>query len=562
MAHGTMNRNLRAVAGPRHETGAPAYRRGMRPPSASGLVGAAVVWAAGLGPSLLPRPPVIGIALAGLLGAVGYGLGCAVGAVSRAWLPKPTWWPPILWLLAGLAWLAAIVQTWFATEWQMEQSLDLGITPAAPRAWVLVIAGVALATGLVLVLGRGTRALSRVVARRLRPRIGRTWATVAGVAVPVMLTLAVLFSGYLATQAVFGRIDRSGAGVAAPASALRSGGPGSLVGYDSLGAEGQTFVTGGPGVESISSYSGKPALEPIRVYAGLGSAPTPEERAQLAVDELERTGAFTRKLVVVAVTTGNGYLDPALVSAPEYLMNGDVATVSAQYSVLPSWLSFLVDQRAAGDEARAMWQAVREAIDQLPPEQRPLLATSGESLGAFGGQAPFFGLDPEQVISQADAAVWVGSPAASALWPQWRDDRTAGPVWEPTIGDGRIARDPASLSSTQWDSSSWGQRRIVLTQHANDPVAWWSVPLLWQRPDWLDVPRGPGVDARVTWWPGVFFAQSGLDLAAAGSVPPGVGHNYGDVTGRAWAAALSTPGTGPGGAWTADDTTRLARALG
>jgi len=43
----------------------------------------------------------------------------------------------------------------------------------------------------------------------------------------------------------------------------------------------------------------------------------------------------------------------------------------------------------------------------------------------------------------------------------------------------------------------------------------------------------------MTWWPVVLFLQTGLDLAAAGSVPPGVGHDYGDVTAQAWAYALA-----------------------
>jgi uncharacterized membrane protein len=100
---------------------------------------------------------------------------------------------------------------------------------------------------------------------------------------------------------------------------------------------------------------------------------------------------------------------------------------------------------------------------------------------------------------------------------------------------------------------------VVVTQHANDPVAWWSPDLLLHRPDWLDEPRGPGVDPRTTWWPVVTFLQVGLDLAAAGAVPPGVGHDYADVTGRAWAAALSVPGST--GAWDAADTARLDDAL-
>ena len=98
-----------------------------------------------------------------------------------------------------------------------------------------------------------------------------------------------------------------------------------------------------------------------------------------------------------------------------------------------------------------------------------------------------------------------------------------------------------------------------MTQHANDPVSWWTPALIWQRPGWLDEPRGPGVDERMTWWPFVLFAQTGLDLAAAGAVPPGVGHDYGDVTAQAWAFALGVPGQD--GAWSPADTARLNAAI-
>jgi uncharacterized membrane protein len=358
---------------------------------------------------------------------------------------------------------------------------------------------------------------------------------------------------------VFAVLDGRGSGQPAPTSRQRTGGPGSLVAFSALGTEGQRFVDGGPTLEQIRNYSGTAPLEPIRVYVGLAGADTAQARAQLAVQELRRMGAFHRRLLVVAITTGNGYLDPTLVEAPEFLTNGDVATVATQYSVLPSWLSFLVDQKAAGEEATALWQAVRQAVDALPPGDRPQLATSGESLGAFGGQAVFAGMTPGQIATQSGATVWVGSPGASPVWTQWRDTRSSGPAWEPVIGDASVARNPATATSKQWTAAGWATPRVVLTQHANDPVSWWTPGLLLRRPDWLTPPLGPGVDPRITWWPGVFFLQTGLDLAAAGAVPAGVGHNYGDVTAQAWAYALHAPGTK--GLWATSDTARLNDAI-
>ena len=72
--------------------------------------------------------------------------------------------------------------------------------------------------------------------------------------------------------------------------------------------------------------------------------PSAENRARLAVDDLERSGGFSRSVLVVATTTGSGWIDPASPDTLEYLTGGDTATVTMQYSYLPSWLSYLVDQ--------------------------------------------------------------------------------------------------------------------------------------------------------------------------------------------------------------------------
>jgi uncharacterized membrane protein len=533
------------------------------PRSPWGATAALLVATAGLAPSLLPRPTVVAIGLCGLLLAVGYAAGTAVEAVivairRRRLTDSPVAGPRWPWAVAAVAALWWLVTAVRAAAWQEEQAAALGMPDPGTPVWLLAVGGVVVLLVLVLI-GRGLRAVSRAVARRARARLGAPVATALGAIAAVALVAVVLGGAFLGTKAAFARIDSAGAGLAAPTSPLRSGGPGSVVSFDGLGAEGQAFVTGGPDQADLSAYAGRTARPTIRVYVGLGNAPTVADRVDLALQELRRTGALQRRLLVVAVSTGNGFLDPDLVSSPELLEAGDVATVSLQYSVLPSWLSFLVDGGASEESATELWRAVRAAVDELPTSERPLLAISGESLGAFGGQAVFRGEQASGVVAQADAAVWVGSPAASALWPTWRDQRSGGPPWQPVIGTGEIARAPVDAGSLQWTQPGWGTRRVVLTQHANDPVAWWSPDLLLSRPDWLDDPRGPGVDPRITWWPVVTFLQVGLDLAAAGAVPPGVGHDYADVTGRAWAAALSAPGAS--GAWSDMDTARLDDAL-
>ena len=72
-----------------------------------------------------------------------------------------------------------------------------------------------------------------------------------------------------------------------------------------------------------------------------------EERAELAVEDLERAGGFDRANLLVATTTGSGWLDAGAIDSFEYLTGGDSAIVAMQYSYLPSWISFLVDQEKA-----------------------------------------------------------------------------------------------------------------------------------------------------------------------------------------------------------------------
>ena len=77
--------------------------------------------------------------------------------------------------------------------------------------------------------------------------------------------------------------------------------------------------------ELIESVMGEPAVaEPIRVFVGLESAPTERERLDLAMQELERTGAFDRDLLMVISPTGTGYVNYVAVEAAEYMTRGDM----------------------------------------------------------------------------------------------------------------------------------------------------------------------------------------------------------------------------------------------
>ncbi len=99
--------------------------------------------------------------------------------------------------------------------------------------------------------------------------------------------------------------------------------------------------------EQLTELNRTPALEPIRVYAGLEADGTTDEQVQLILDELDRTKAWEREILVVAGTTGTGWVNPFAADSIEMIYNGNSAIAAIQYSFLPSWISFLVDGSAA-----------------------------------------------------------------------------------------------------------------------------------------------------------------------------------------------------------------------
>jgi uncharacterized membrane protein len=151
-----------------------------------------------------------------------------------------------------------------------------------------------------------------------------------------------------------------------PTDPMKAGGPGSLLAWESLGRAGREMVAAGPDREMIEALSGTPAQEPLRVYVGLNSAPDPQARADLALAEMIRIGAFDRGTVVIVTPTGTGWIDPESQAALEYIMRGDVATVSVQYSYLASWIALLADPDYGVETARAVFAAVYGHWRDLP----------------------------------------------------------------------------------------------------------------------------------------------------------------------------------------------------
>jgi len=305
---------------------------------------------------------------------------------------------------------------------------------------------------------------------------------------------------------------------------------------------------------TITAITGRPAQRPTRVYVGMQQGDTPAARTELALQELDRVDAWDRKYLVIFGVTGTGWVDPNAINALEAITDGDVTTVAVQYSAVPSWIGFVVDPQTTVDQNRDTIDGVLEAWRARPADQRPELILFGQSLGSLGTQGAWTAdATPEDVTAEIPHVVWMGPPAESVLWKQWQADRTAGPAWEPVVGDDSIVRvlvsrdDPDGLQTKQPPT-------IVFAAHANDPVVYWSPDLLLSKPEWLDPPLGPGVMPQMRWIPFITFLQVGMDLISGGE-PPEVGHNYSANMAIAVALAVQPDG------WTTQQTLDLQAAL-
>ena len=204
--------------------------------------------------------------------------------------------------------------------------------------------------------------------------------------------------------------NRTAKGIVQPQVPERSGSPQSRSSWRAVGGQGRVFLGRGPSCADIEAVTGCSAMEPIRVYAGM-----PEEgqslqsAADLVVEELHRTGAFDRAVILIATSTGSGWVDEWQVQPLEYLTRGNCATASMQYSFVPSSINFLTDLDVSEEAAVILFETIRRAVDEIPEDRRPALFVCGESLGAYASQHVFSGI--VDVLSRTDGALWVGTPA-------------------------------------------------------------------------------------------------------------------------------------------------------
>ena len=361
--------------------------------------------------------------------------------------------------------------------------------------------------------------------------------------------------------------NRTAKGIVQPQVPERSGSPHSRSSWRAVGGQGRVFLGRGPSRADIEAVTGCSAMEPIRVYAGM-----PEEgqslqnAADLVVKELHRTGAFDRAVILIATSTGSGWVDEWQVQPLEYLTRGNCATASMQYSFVPSSINFLTDLDVSEEAAVILFETIRRAVDEIPEDRRPALFVCGESLGAYASQHVFSGI--VDVLSRTDGALWVGTPAFTPMHAELTAIRHRGsPEVAPVVANGRHVRFvnvPENLWADVYgrELGDWNYPRIVYAQHPSDPVVWWNSELVWHKPDWISEKVDGDVSPHMQYTRGATYIQVLVDMPVAGTAPGGHGHTYHEELIPLWEAILGlredekSPGShfGLDSRWVQDDT--------
>lgn len=545
------------------------YRRQL---SFVGMLTATVFLFLSMSPSLLPRGPMFQGIVSGASAALGYMLG-----VFASWLfwfmlskerrprserVRPWWW----WAPLGLvAVIGTGVMLYQFQNWQNEVRDIVHVEHLSWTAYPAVAFVAVVVFAVLMLLGQGwgwmTRAIFSGLNRVVPPRI----SAVAAGALMVVLTVFIA-NGVIATNSM--RVLNSVFAAAntdtkkkteKPTSETRSGSDNSLVSWESLGKEGRTFVARGPTTDELEEFNGDSATEPVRSFVGMQDTDDDlKENAELAADELVRAGGLDREVVAIGSATGSGWVNQATVDSLEYMYNGDVATVSMQYSYLPSWLSFLVDSERARTAGVALFEAVDAKVREMPEDERPDVVVFGESLGSYGAEAAF-GTVPT-LSARTDGALFVGPTFNNELWREITNNRDSGsPQRLPVYEDGEHVRfmseaDDLKDVDDSGSDEKWDFPRTVYLQHSSDPIAFWSPSLMLEEPDWMKEPSGWDIP-DMTWLPFISFLQVSADMAVSLDVPDGHGHNYVADIPVAWSKIMEPDG------WSDEKTEKLIPLL-
>ncbi|MDP4013963.1 MAG: alpha/beta-hydrolase family protein [Candidatus Nanopelagicales bacterium] len=514
----------------------------LTPARAGAAIAAMIAAAESFRPSLTPRSTVHQAILVGAASLTASPLGAAIGTAVHKGARRNSHQGSQTARLALVAGFGVIAVA-RARRHVAEQRISYPEwAPVASSPVISAATGLGGATGIAVTadaLSGATRFVGHRVAARV-PGSPTMWAAVSGVATAT----AVRIASKWAMAVLLSRLANAGrAADGALASATRdpyvSGGPDSLVPYDTLSREGRRFVSWRVDAGTIASdLSIDSSAEPIRVFVGLDSAETVEGRVDIAISELDRLGAWSKSAILAVSPAGSGYANSVPVEALEYLSHGDCASVVIQYGVLPSLLSE-AELPVAAETFRRLVDQIIDRSGSAP--KRPRLLVYGESLGAQTAQKALQ-MEPTRVneataeVSGVDAALFAGTPGGPSL----RDD---------------LDHHPRTIHVDRWQelpSPRPDGVRLWFLDHDADPVTRFELKLWRHRPKWVSTrPRGRGIPDAMTWIPMLSWQQVALDVAYATQAQSGdfrsVGHDYrADLPGAVAAAFAPEAGEAVG----------------
>ena len=522
-----------------------------------GVIAALAMYAVSVSPSLMARSWAWHAVASGILVACGYVAGVVVQNVAQLVIrltgltisasePVELGFRIGIGALFALWWLYAVIQSYRRAR---KAAALVNMPGETFGEYLLGTAGAVVVSWMLLRIVGALNGLCWMLIASLDAHMPRP----AAIVVSMVILFAIMF--FLTSKVILrGGIGffrrkaeqlnmRTARGIYPPFVPERSASPASPVTWESVGGQGRVFLGRGPSRLDIAQVCGGEAMEPIRVYSGMPTGGSGiEQAAATVVAELHRTGAFDRAVILIAASTGSGWVDEWQVQPLEFLTRGNCATASLQYSYVPSALNWLTGLEPAQEASAALFAAVRAELDLMDEADRPALFVCGESLGAFASQSVFDSF--EDVLARVDGALWVGTPAFTPMHAALTAARHKGsPEVAPVVHNARRVRfvnEPSDLRTDLYgrELGPWGFPRVVYAQHPSDPVVWWTNRLIWTQPDWLRERAGRDVSLNVEFTRFVTYIQVLADLPVAGTAPGGHGHTYHEELIPLWRAIL------------------------
>ncbi len=510
-----------------------------------GVIAALAMYAVSVSPSLMARSWAWHAVASGILVACGYVAGVVVQNVAQLVIrltgltisasePVELGFRIGIGALFALWWIYAVIQSYRRAR---KAAALVNMPGETFGEYLLGTAGAVVVSWMLLRIVGALNGLCWMLIASLDAHMPRP----AAIVVSMVILFAIMF--FLTSKVILrGGIGffrrkaeqlnmRTARGIYQPFVPERSASPASSVTWESVGGQGRVFLGRGPSRLDIAQVCGGVAMEPIRVYSGMPTGGSGiEQAAATVVAELHRTGAFDRAVILIAASTGSGWVDEWQVQPLEFLTRGNCATASLQYSYVPSALNWLTGLEPAQEASAALFAAVRAELDLMDEADRPALFVCGESLGAFASQSVFESF--EDVLARVDGALWVGTPSFTPMHAALTAARHKGsPEVAPVVHNARRVRfvnEPSDLRTDLYgrELGPWGFPRVVYAQHPSDPVVWWTNKLIWTQPDWLRERAGRDVSLNVEFTRFATYIQVLADLPVAGTAPGGHGHTY------------------------------------